>query len=78
MLIVQTHATSLGALDAEICKLNQILVKAPEHAGPVQVVKLRKAKLKTWTTKIKQAVQRKGRPLRNGSYPIDLMILAIP
>ena len=57
MPTVQPHATSLGALDAEICKLNQMLVKASEHAGPVQVVKPPKAKLKTWTTKIKQAVQ---------------------
>ena len=61
---VKCGSTSLGALDAEIRKLNQILVKASEHAGPVRVVKPRRAKLKTWTPEIKQAIQIKKRAFK--------------
>ena len=50
---VSGGSTSLGALDAEIRQLNQILVKASEQAGPVRVMRSRKAKLQTLTPEIK-------------------------
>ena len=58
---LQSGSGSLGALDAEICKLNKILVEAAEKAGPTRVKRPRKAKLKTWNDDIKQAVQSKKR-----------------
>ena len=61
---VRGGSTSLGALDAEIRQLNQILVKASEQAGPVRVMRPRKAKLQTWTPEIKQAIQNKKRAFK--------------
>ena len=72
---VKCGSTSLGALDAEIRKLNQILVKAFEHAGPARVVTPRRAKLKTWTPEIKQAIQNKKRAFKEwklASRPNDI------
>ena len=57
-------STSLGALGAEICQLNQILVKASEQAGPVRVMRPRRAKLQTWTLEIKQAIQNKKKAFK--------------
>ena len=59
MVTVQPHPTSLGTLDAEICKLDKILVKASEHAGPVQVVKPLQGKPEIIDPEIKQAAQSK-------------------
>ena len=61
---VDQNPTTLGALDAEIRKLNQVLVKASEQSGPTRVAKPRKAKLKTWTQEIKQAIQNKKRAFK--------------
>ena len=41
---VRDGSTSLGALDADIHRLNQILVKASDQAGPVRVMRPRRAK----------------------------------
>ena len=38
---VDQNPTTLGALDAEIRKLNQVLVKASEQSGPTRVAKPR-------------------------------------
>ena len=61
---VDQNPTTLGALDAEIRKLNQVLVKASEQSGPTRVAKPRRAKLKTWTPEIKQAIQNKKRAFK--------------
>ena len=54
---VDQKPTTLGALDSEIRKLNQVLVQASEQSGPVCVAKHRRAKLETWTPEIKQDIQ---------------------
>ena len=41
---VRDGSTSLGALDADIHQLNQSLVKASDQAGPVRVMRPRRAK----------------------------------
>ena len=61
---VDQNPTTLGGLDAEIRKLNQILVKASEQSGHTRVAKPRRAKLKTWTPEIKQAIQNKKRAFK--------------
>ena len=54
----------MGALDAEIRQLNQILVTASEQAGPVRVTRPRRAKFQTQTPEIKQAIQNKKRAFK--------------
>ena len=58
---VDQNPTTLAALDSEIRKLDQVLVKASKQSEPVREAKPRRAKLKTWTSEIKQAIQNKKR-----------------
>ena len=51
--------SSEGVLDAQICKLNQIMVQAAEVLGPQRVRRQRKAKLDSWTPEISKAVKDK-------------------
>ena len=50
---------SEGILDAQICKINQIVVQAAEAQGPKNVRRQRKKKLDIWTPEISQAVKAK-------------------
>ena len=69
---LNTDATSLGSLDDKICKLNQILVSASVAAGPPVVRRVRRAKLRTWTPEIQQAVKDKNWHLSTGKMVTDL------
>ena len=72
---LHTNATSLGSLDDRICRLNQILVLASSAAGPPVVQRVRRAKLKTLTPEIQQAVKDKNWYLSTGTIEIDLLTL---
>ena len=74
VLKLQAEVTSLGALDDKICQLNQILVSASTAAGPPVVQRVRRAKLKTWTPVIQQAIKDKKLAFnqwKNGNRPVN-------
>ena len=56
---LKTDISSLGVLDSEIRRLNEILIGSAEDHAPKKLNRLRKAKLKVCSPEIKQAIKEK-------------------
>ena len=71
---LKTDISSLGVLDSEIRRLNEILIGSAEDHAPKKLKRHRKAKLKVYSPEIKQAIKEKKKAFwrwKEGNRPGD-------
>ena len=74
LAVMRTSIQSLGILDAEIQKLNEVLTGAAEDLAPKKVKRNRKVKLKVYGPEIKQAIKVKKEAFwqwKKSNRPVD-------